>query len=177
MTDRQWIRDALERWEGPLVAYARRITGDLERARDAVQDTFLKLCTRDRAEVQGHLAEWLFTVCRNQALDLVRKERPMTSLEHGPEETRPAGRGDGDPAEAAAERESSDRALVLLDALPERQRDALRLKFQGGLSYKEIAKVMDTSIGNVGYLIHVGLAALRERLSGDVQGESRGVLS
>ena len=75
MTDRQWIRDALDRFEGPLLLYAGRLTGDAERARDVVQDTFLKLCRQRRADVAARLAEWLYTVCRNAAIDVRRPSR------------------------------------------------------------------------------------------------------
>ena len=57
--------------------------------------------------------------------------------------------------------------LTLLEGLPAKQQEVLRLKFQAGLSYKEIQRVTGHSIGNVGYLVHVGLRSLRERLSGD----------
>ena len=56
----------MDRYEGQLVRYAARITGDVERGRDVVQDAFLRLCREDRAKVDGHLAEWLFTVCRRR---------------------------------------------------------------------------------------------------------------
>src|SRR4051812_24248938 len=78
--DPRWIRSAVEQYERPLVRYATRLLGDSERARDVAQDTFLKLCTQDRAEVEYRLAEWLFTVCRNRALDILRKEGRMTRL-------------------------------------------------------------------------------------------------
>jgi len=54
------------------------------------------------------------------------------------------------------------RAVALL---PGDQQEALRLKFQGGLSYAEIGDVMETTVPRVGYLIHRGLKALRERLA------------
>src|SRR5687767_2374444 len=76
----EWIRRALDRYEGQLTRYAQRITGDGERARDVVQETFLRLCREPPAAVDGHLAEWLFTVCRNQALDVCRKESRMTLM-------------------------------------------------------------------------------------------------
>ena len=41
----------------------------------------------------------------------------------------------------------------------------IRLKFQHGLSYKQIAEVTQLSVSNVGFLIHTGLKALRERLN------------
>jgi RNA polymerase sigma-70 factor (ECF subfamily) len=75
-TDRNaWVRAAVERFEGPLARYAFRIVGEMESARDIVQETFLKLCGQDRDRVEPHLAEWLFTVCRNRALDVLRKEK------------------------------------------------------------------------------------------------------
>ena len=43
----------------------------------------------------------------------------------------------------------------------------LRLRFQAGLTYKEIQRVTGHSLGNVGYLIHVGIRTLRARLAGD----------
>src|SRR5436189_2042695 len=76
----QWIRQAVDRFEGPLTLYAARLLGgDVERARDVVQDTFLRLWESDRASVDGHLAQWLYRVCRNRALDVRRKERRMTT--------------------------------------------------------------------------------------------------
>jgi len=49
------------------------ITGDIEQAREVVQDTFLKLCRQKPAQIRNYLAQWLYTVCRNRALDVLRK--------------------------------------------------------------------------------------------------------
>ena len=65
-----WVRGILHQYEGGLTRYARRIVGDDERARDVVQETFLKLCHEDRHALDGYLVEWLYTVCRNKALDV-----------------------------------------------------------------------------------------------------------
>ncbi|MCH6551143.1 MAG: sigma-70 family RNA polymerase sigma factor, partial [Planctomycetes bacterium] len=54
--------------------------------------------------------------------------------------------------------------LRALDALPKRQQEVIRLKFQAGLSYRDIGDVVGSSAGNVGVLIHTGLKALRARL-------------
>ena len=86
-----WIQAALREHEGPLVRYAAQFTGDLDRARDVVQDTFLKLCAADPAELDGHLAPWLYTVCRNRARDIQRKEQRMKPLDDIALETRPGG--------------------------------------------------------------------------------------
>ena len=164
----QWIRETLDRFEHGLISYAERILGDLERARDAVQETFLRLCKQERNEIEGHLAEWLFTVCRNQALDVKRKESRMTSMEGELRDGAAVTASVGPTPEWAIEvRDSASHVLGLLDDLPAKQQEVLRLKFQHGLSYKEIGRVMDESVGNVGWLIHTGIRNLRSRLAGE----------
>lgn len=157
-----WACEAVARFERPLLLYATRLLGGAEPARDVVQETFLKLCSSDRAAIEGHLAEWLFTVCRNRALDVLRKERRMNQLheEHIARCLSPAPA----PLEAAERRELGERAMELLEALPPNQREVLRLKFQNGFSYQEISRISGHSVSNVGYLIHSGIKTLRGRL-------------
>lgn len=150
------IRSAVARYEGPLTGYAARILGDAEKARDVVQEAFLRLCAQDVSKLDGHLGEWLFTVCRNLALDQRRREKRMRSPKDA--EMEAAGTG---PAEAAEGRT----ALAALGRLGEAQREVLRLKFQNGLSYREIAGVTGQSVSNVGFLMHEGLKALRRELA------------
>src|SRR5688500_16048837 len=76
-----WVADALEIHERPLIRYAKWLLGDLESARDVVQETFLRLCREDPARLEGHLAPWLFTVCRNLALDARKKAARMESID------------------------------------------------------------------------------------------------
>ena len=79
-----FVQAAVERHQAPLLRYATRLLGgDADRARDVVQDTFVRLMAQPAAEVDGHVAEWLFTVCRNRALDVLRKEGRMKRFEDG----------------------------------------------------------------------------------------------
>ena len=73
----------------------------------------------------------------------------------------------GRPGEALEHRDQVAHVLGRLESLPEKQREALRLKFQSGLSYREIAGVMGESVGNVGWLIHMGIKGLRGRLAAE----------
>jgi RNA polymerase sigma factor (sigma-70 family) len=157
-----WVLDAVARFEGPLTLYASRLLSDAETARDVVQETFLKLCNSDPGSIEGHLAEWLFTVCRNGALDVLRKEHRMTQLRD--EQVRRCLSPDPGPLEFAERRELSSRVLELLESLPANQREVLRLKFQNGFSYQEISRISGHSVSNVGYLIHAGIKALRGHL-------------
>src|SRR5205085_10841589 len=80
-----WVEAAVGRFEGKLLAYAIGIVGSAEAARDVVQDVFVRLCAQDRVSVEGHLAEWLYRVCRNRALDVKRKERRMRIVSEMPD--------------------------------------------------------------------------------------------
>lgn len=159
------VRSALQEFEGPLLRYAQRITGDVERARDVVQETFLrlwKLLWTENAEVlDGRLPQWLFTVCRNYALDVRRKEQRMTALAEPIAYRTPS--GDLPPDESAATADAAEHVAGWLERLPANQQEVIRLKFQNGLKYKQIAEVTGLSVTNVGFLIHKGIKALRER--------------
>ncbi len=160
---REWVRGAVARYEAPLTLYAARLVGDADAARDIVQDAFLRLCDQDRERVEPRLAEWLFTVCRNRAFDLLRKERRMTRLnEHHVQTCISPG---PDPSEAAQRDDLAARALELLETLPAGQREVIRLKFQNGFSYQEISRISGFSVSNVGYLIHTGMTTLRSLLA------------
>ena len=75
---------AVARHQAPLLRYATRLLGgDADRARDVVQDTFVRLMAQPPAQVDGHVAEWLFTVCRNRTHDVLRKEGRMKRFEEG----------------------------------------------------------------------------------------------
>lgn len=155
------FEEALSRYERPLLRYARSFTHDLESARDIVQEVFLKLSQNLTGIEPTRLAPWLFTVCKNQALDHHRKHHRMIAMEVETLDLE-ASPHPG-PSEVAESRETAAALRQLLEELPERQREAVRLKFIGGLNYQEISEAMQTSIGNVGYLIHHGVQSLREK--------------
>jgi RNA polymerase sigma-70 factor (ECF subfamily) len=158
----EWLRSTLEHYEVPLVRYAARLLGDVESARDVVQDTFLRLCREDPARVRDRAAAWLFTVCRNRAMDVRKRRRPALSLDaEGVGET-PA--DDPGPAVQLEHKEQIREIMDALNDLPGNQQEVIRLKFQQGLSYREISEVTRLSVSNVGFLIHVGLKAVRSRV-------------
>jgi len=75
---RLWLHATFERLERPLIAYAMRLLGgDVEVARDCVQESFLRLCSASQSHVEGHVDAWLFKTCRNRAMDHHRQEARM----------------------------------------------------------------------------------------------------
>ena len=182
----EWVRSAVQAHGGALLRYALRLLkpAQADLARDVVQDTFVKLCQAQRAEVEDHLVEWLFTVCRNRSFDILRKESRMTVLStfEGSAGTGerasgaalvldgkqlPVGSNSSDAAaqEAVEKPETTSEVLGALAELPTNQQEVIRLKFQAGLSYREIAGVTNLTIANVGFLIHSGIKTLRQQFA------------
>ena len=171
----------LDRYERPLIRYACSIVGDVDSARDVVQETFIKLAQggmkkmpndecgmTNGAEPRTPICElqspnpeaWLFTVTRHRALDHLRKHRRLIPMEF-PDDRPCAAPG---PAATLEQREAATSLFDLLDALSPNQREVIRLKFQNDLSYREIADVTQLSVTNVGFLLHTGLKKLRALL-------------
>ena len=160
MSPEQIIVGALDRYERILVSYAREITGDLDSARDAVQETFLRLSRQDVISLEPRLRPWLFLVCRNCALDHRRKvvrfsTEPVEEAAQTSEELPP------DVRAIAEEDAICLRGLV--SGLPRQQRELIKLKFEADLSYKEMAEALKTSISTVGVQLHEAIKTLRRQ--------------
>ncbi|MDP2136878.1 MAG: sigma-70 family RNA polymerase sigma factor [Candidatus Didemnitutus sp.] len=159
-----FVQLAVEQHQAPLLRYAARLLhGDVERARDVVQDTFLRLMRQEPAAVEGHVAEWLFTVCRNRTLDYLRKEGRVKFFEEGQAERLTA---PGPLPDQVVERAEVHAAVLrLVEKLPPNQQEVVRLKFQNGFSYKEISRITELSVTNVGFILHTALARLRKEMT------------
>jgi RNA polymerase sigma factor (sigma-70 family) len=164
--DSTWLSEVIERFEGPLVRYAARISGDLERGRDVVQETFLRFCREPTVAAGDYLPQWLFTVCRRLALDVRRKETRMNTKRDAAAVCElPARTGSESGIEHA---EQAGQVVQWIDALPANQQEVVRLKFQEGMSYKAIAAITGHSVSNVGYLLHTAVTTLRKRMNADL---------
>ncbi|MEY2881977.1 MAG: hypothetical protein RLZZ15_4357 [Verrucomicrobiota bacterium] len=143
----------------PLTRYAARLLGDPDRARDVVQDTFVKLMAQPPGAVNGHTVEWLYTVCRHASLDVLRKESRVRHFADGQMERVSA--ADPRPGRALERDETHAALLRLIERLPPNQQEVVRLKFQNEFSYKEISRITALSVTNVGFLLHTAVARLR----------------
>ena len=158
----EWIVAALSQYESKLVRYATWIAGDVERAREIVQETFLRLCKEKPERLNNHLPQWLFTVCRNLAFDVRRKDNRMTPLREADAASYPSAAPR--PGAALEQKEAMGQVQRVLETLPKNQREVIYLKFQCDLSYKEISEITKLSVTNVGFLIHTAIQSLRKQL-------------
>ncbi len=157
-----WLRAMLVRYERPLLSFAARIVGDHEAARDIVQDVFVRLDKAGPWQFESaDPRKWLFTVCRNRALDRCRREKRLSFVDDETLANQPC--AGISPSEAISREEDRGTLLRLVEQLPPRQQELIQLKFQNDLSYREIADITGLSETNVGFLLHTALKFLRER--------------
>jgi RNA polymerase sigma-70 factor (ECF subfamily) len=158
-----WLRNAVQQYECSLLQYTQKFTGDLETARDVVQESFIKLCRQKPEKVGDPPGAWLYRVCRNRALDIYRGRvrRKETSDESLPEIMST----ECGPEEDAMARDRKQLVSELLQELTPQQREIVRLKFIDDLSYREIAEITGLKTSNVGVHLHSALKRLREKLN------------
>ena len=141
----------------PMIRYASAILKDGELAKKVVQECFLGLLDEPDGTVHLHLQGWLFRQCRNRAIDAWRRRRQeaIEGVDELPDFSL-------DPLQRLEE----NRILVLLQGeiqkLSGRHQEVLWLKYHEGLSYKQIAEIMDFSSSNVGFLLFQALQQLRD---------------
>jgi RNA polymerase sigma factor (sigma-70 family) len=138
---------------GPgLILYARQWTATPE---DAVQEAFLRLS--QLASPPERVGPWLFRVVRNEAIDRARAEKRRQR-----HETRAASRNAGwfQPSDDV----DADAVTAALARLPDEEREIIVLHLWGGLTFAEIAGVVNAPPSSVHRWYRTGIARLRERL-------------
>jgi RNA polymerase sigma-70 factor (ECF subfamily) len=174
---REWVLAALDQFEGRLLRYAQRLLGgggscgSSDESRDIVQFVFLRLCDQSPEKIGDRLAEWLYTVCRNRALDVLRASGREKANGHAgwavrADDTKEGGHSppygrESDPADSAEEAELHALLRMLVAALPSSQREAIDL-WSDGFSYEQIAEITSQKEGTIRVLVHRGLKAIRE---------------
>jgi RNA polymerase sigma factor (sigma-70 family) len=142
-----------------VYGYVASLLRDRSAAEDVTAQAFERAYRKRRTyrASRGSMDAWLFGIARNAALDELRKRKRRATLETDPEDT--AATAPEDHAEHALRREAVRAALASLDG---QERDLIALKFAGGLSNGEIARVLRMSESNVGTRLHRTITKLRE---------------
>jgi len=160
----------VHRYDARLLFYLRRLLGSPAAAEDVRQDVWLtvvrKLNTLDNPAA---FRTWLYRVARHRGISWLRKRRREVPLEEaGPLEEVVAKNETDDASGFSADEATA--VHVALDTLSRSHRETLGLRFLGGLTYEEMAGVLDCRVGTVRSRIHYAKAALRVALAGLVGG-------
>lgn len=167
--DEAAFRELYRRHARAMVAFCHRFVRDAARAEELAQDVFVKLHGwRDRYQATARFRTLLYRIASNHCLNELRRGEyaARAAAERAGAETDP----DLLPSRAASPEDAASGAAleaavaVLLDRLPEKQRVALVLCRFEGLSYEEIAAVLDTTVSAVKSLVHRATVTAAEAL-------------
>jgi RNA polymerase sigma-70 factor (ECF subfamily) len=165
------------RHQDRIFRLARRLVGDPESALDAAQETFVKAWRAlDRFQGASLFSTWLTRIAINQCRNELRRRktvkhtRPLSldveipGAEVARRDTLPA--GTPDPWEVARGREVEDACREALSRLEPEAREILVLREVEGLSYEEMAELLDVALGTVRSRLHRARAELRRHMAG-----------
>jgi RNA polymerase sigma-70 factor (ECF subfamily) len=145
--------------------YIGRLLSDEELVKDIAQEVFLRF-EQNRHKI-SHPRSWTYKTARNLVIDYYRHRshaaHPVVIGEKV--QLLPANKVNFNPALLAEKKESITIMLERLNNLSQRHREVLRLKFQEGLKYSEIAEIIEEPITTVSWLLHDSLNRLRKELN------------
>ena len=165
------------------MGYLTKICRNREQAQDLFQETFKRVHEKGHTLKSSHFKSWLYTIATRVALDGHRRGSRvrMVSL------NQPAGcDGDNcpelaattaaedclDPSQEAVRAEQKEQVRRALESLPDKQRATVILAYYQGLSYREVASVLECSIGTVKTQMFRALRTLAQRLP-DISGVAK----
>ena len=161
--DRRALDALVERYSPRVNRLASQLMGDLEEARDAAQESLVKVCTRlKQFRGDAQFATWLHRLvvntCRDRmAFQRVRRAEPLELDEHAVSD-------DPDPSSVAVLTDLRRDLADALSRLSADQRIAVVLRDSFGLSYKEISRVARMPVGTAKCYVHRARARLRTLL-------------
>jgi RNA polymerase sigma-70 factor, ECF subfamily len=175
--------ELLDRHQGAVYRYCWRIFRNHHTAEDLAQELFVKLFRHAaRYEPAGHFTTYMYRILTNLCFDALRrkKRRKHTEtteldplLSDGTDLEPVSGEADFDAGFARGE--AYEAVHGALAALPVEVRKAVELRELDGLSYREIAQVLDLSPSEVKVLLHRGRKLLSRRLAHTAVGREFGL--
>src|SRR5262245_44038816 len=160
----------VRRWERPIFALAYRTLGREEDARDVTQETFLR-AFRALPGFKGDskFSSWLYRIALNLCRHWLRRDarRPMVNVPDGVEvhELAVDKQETASVEDLAARAELSRAVKAAMELLPAEQRTAIILKEYHGLTFQEIADVMNCPLSTAKTRLYQGLTLLRRHLA------------
>jgi len=143
--------------------YAARLLSDPEAGKDIAQEVFLRL-EQQRDSITNPQA-WTYKTARNLVIDHYRRVAKNTPGRTEPlTDDLPADATRFDPVILTEKKEILTMIQQKINDLSPRHREVLRLKFQEGLKYAEIAEILGETVTTVAWLLHEAIAMLRKEM-------------
>jgi len=153
---KQWLNELFADYQGRLLRYTQRFVAN-HHANEIVQDVFLKLIKLDDPEkIKGRELSWMFCVSRNQAIDHLRKEKKMSSINSDDEIP-----FDDSIDKNIEKKESLSMIMKLISELNSTQKEVIILKFQEDLSYAQISEITGHTVNHIGVIVHEAIKKMK----------------
>jgi RNA polymerase sigma-70 factor (ECF subfamily) len=153
-----------QRVAAQLLAVVTRIVRRRDLAEDALQDVFVRIWQQARQydQIRGRPLAWMISIARYRAIDMLRGQRRVVSLDEGDLPLQLIADGASDPVEESSITQIAlQRCLAILTAGQQR---CLVLAYQQGLSHEAVAASVGHPLGTVKSWIRRGLQSLRRCL-------------
>ena len=181
--DSEAFGELVRRYGDSLLGYLTKTCRNREQAKDLFQETFRKVHEKAHTLRSSQFKSWLYTIATRVAMDALRKDNRVRVVslsqqvdcdgDNCPEPGAVAVAADcDDPAQEASKAENKELVRRAVESLPDRQRVTLVLAYYQGLSYREVAKILDCSIGTVKTQMFRALRTLAQRLP-DISGVAK----
>lgn len=172
--DQDALAEAYRRHAGSVFGLAKRLLAESSLAEEVVQEVFLRLWnTPDKFDPgRGSLRSYLLAQCHGRSVDLLRSETSRRRREEN--DLRRTAEAGYDLEREVWDLTVADNVRAAIAKLPEGERQAIRLAYLGGHTYREVAELLEEPEGTVKSRIRSGLKHLRADLvSTGVRGEEQ----
>lgn len=166
--DVEAFNELVNRHHSKIYGLAYRMLGNSEDAQDATQETFLEAYKSIKSfRFQSQFGTWLYKVGLNTCNQIIRKAKSRNRMMdayteeksiRGMTETREI------PERLAIKAEQSELVQAAIDRLPPKQKEVVTLFYMQHLKYKEIAEILDCSIGTVASRLNKAMQNLKVKL-------------
>jgi RNA polymerase sigma-70 factor (ECF subfamily) len=158
--DKSALEELIRNFEGAVYRLCYRILNNPVLAEDARQEAFIRMIQSIHTfEARGRFSTWLFSIATHVSLDIVRSNRVSPPSDNLPDDD-PA----EDPLNTCIQKEDLKRLEEALVLLAPRMRTLLALRFQEGLSSRQISKILSVSANQVRVDLFRARMALRKVL-------------
>jgi len=167
--------ELVRRYGDGMFGYLMKMSKNRQEAEDLFQETFKRVHEKAHTFRGDKFKSWLFTIATNVAIDGMRRRRRMQVVslnqrldctDQDSEELSAVALADDscEPSQEAAKAEQAELVRDAIESLPARQRATLVLAYYQQLSYPEVAKVLDCSLGTVKTQMFRALRTLAQKL-------------